>query len=105
MLSRRLARRDRRVEKDQGVRESSIEHRVCERARENGWLVRKLAWIGRRGAPDRLFMKGGVAIFVEFKQSKKKAAAHQNQEHVKMRAAGMYVLIIDNVELGYEVFR
>lgn len=105
MLSQRLLKRDRRVEKDKGVRESSIEHRVTERAKENGWLVRKLSWIGRRGAPDRLFMKAGVVVFVEFKQAKKKPREHQNQEHIKLRAAGMYVVIIDNVELGYEIFR
>lgn len=104
-LSRRIAARSTEGEKDQGVRESSIERKVTDFAKRNGWIVRKLKWINRNGAPDRLFMKGGVCVFVEFKQSKKKARTNQSQEHEKLRAAGMHVVLVDNKEHGFEIFQ
>lgn len=85
-------------------RESVIETCVVNRAKECGWLVRKLAWIGRRGAPDRLFMKDGLAVFVEFKAANEKPDLHQVREIRRMRAAGMTVHVIDNIADGYALF-
>lgn len=47
--------------------ESSVEDYVCTEAEKHGWLVRKLAWIGRRGGPDRFFLKDGRIVLIEFK--------------------------------------
>lgn len=41
------------------LRESDIERRLVERVKELGGEVRKVKWIGRRGAPDRLVMLPG----------------------------------------------
>lgn len=38
------------------MRESQIEKYLCDRVKELGGEVRKVQWIGRRGAPDRLVM-------------------------------------------------
>lgn len=48
--------------------EFPIERAVCDWAEANGWHVRKLKWEGRRGAPDRLFVKDGRVVFIEFKK-------------------------------------
>lgn len=84
--------------------ESVIEGTVCGHAEMNGWLVRKLSWIGRRGAPDRLFMKGGRALFIEFKATGEKPDPIQVREIERMRKAGMEVHIIDSIEVGCALF-
>jgi hypothetical protein len=84
--------------------ESVIEGAVCDYATVRGWLVRKLGWIGRRGAPDRLFMKGGRAIFVEFKATGEKPDPIQVREIARMRSAGMEVHVIDDIEAGNALF-
>lgn len=40
------------------MRESKVEKHLVARAEEHGALVRKLAYIGRRGAPDRMVVWG-----------------------------------------------
>jgi hypothetical protein len=40
------------------VRESDIERHLVKRVKELGGEVRKVQWIGRRGAPDRLVLRG-----------------------------------------------
>ena len=80
--------------------ESAIEKKVCAYGTKTGWLVRKLQWIGRHGAPDRLFMMAGFVLFIEFKQRGKKPTEHQRIEHERLRAAGMIVHIVDDVDNG-----
>lgn len=81
--------------------ESYIEKKVVARFQENGWLVRKLAWIGRVGAPDRILMKNSVCVFIEFKSKGEKPRPTQVIEHKKMRNAGMEIYVIDNIEDGF----
>lgn len=84
--------------------ESVIEGAVCDYATVRGWLVRKLSWIGRRGAPDRIFMKGGRIIFIEFKATGETPDPIQVREIARMRAAGMEVHVIDDIEAGCALF-
>lgn len=86
------------------ISESVIEGSVCAHSEMNGWLVRKLSWIGRRGAPDRLFMKGGRALFIEFKATGEKPDPLQVREIERMRKAGMEVHVIDDIEVGCALF-
>ena len=46
------------------MKESSIEQAACRKAKAAGWLPIKL---GQSGMPDRLFVKDGEAVFIEFK--------------------------------------
>lgn len=95
------------------MRERDIEAHLVKRVKELGGEVRKVKWIGRRGAPDRLVMlprvtefrsdgsfhtQGSPAIFVELKAPGKKAKAHQLREHKRMRAMGQRVVVIDSIE-------
>lgn len=75
--------------------ESVIEDYVCERAAAQGWYVRKLKWIGRLGAPDRFFAKGGRIVFIEFKRPGEKARRTQKDEIEEMKAAGIEVHVCD----------
>lgn len=94
------------------MRESTIEKYLVQRVKELGGEVRKVQWIGRRGAPDRLVM--GVAccarlwpgddlsytthVWVELKAPGEKPEAHQVREHERMRKMGQRVVVIDSIE-------
>lgn len=83
------------------MRESVIEDHLVARVRELGGECRKVQWIGRRGAPDRLVMMPNVArstIWVELKAPGEKAKPHQKREHDRMRAMGQRVVVIDSIE-------
>ena len=47
--------------------EKELEAACTRYAREQGWLSIKLENTGHTGIPDRLFLKDGRAVFVEFK--------------------------------------
>lgn len=93
-------------------RESKIEAYLVKRVHEKGGEIRKVKWIGRRGAPDRLVMlpdrppqdyelMGGKAprvIWIELKAPGVEAEPHQLREHERMRNFGMVVFIIDSIE-------
>lgn len=87
-----------------GKREVAIERKVISIAQERGWLVRKLQWNGRRGAPDRIFIKGGICIFAEFKKRHKDLQVQQKLEARRLIEHGACVVRIDNIELGREIF-
>jgi hypothetical protein len=86
------------------MRESEIEKYLVKRVKELGGEVRKVKWIGRRGAPDRLVMMPlqewdtETTIWVELKATGKVAEPHQLREHRRMRAMGQYVKVIDSLE-------
>lgn len=96
------------------MRESDIESYLVERVKALGGEVRKVKWIGRRGAPDRLVMlPPGIAIcpgpeygrtmWVELKAPGEKAKPHQLREHARMKAMGQRVEIVDSFERVDEV--
>ena len=84
------------------MRESIIEKYLVKRVKELGGEVRKVKWIGRAGAPDRLVMLPNHwwhrTIWVELKATGKVAEPHQLREHKRMGAVGQYVVVIDSIE-------
>lgn len=85
--------------------EKAIEHRVVKLAKTYGAEVRKVRWIGRNGAPDRIVMlPDGRVIWIEFKAPGKRPTLQQQAEHARMRAVGQTVLVIDSVEGAEGVF-
>jgi len=81
------------------MRESNVEGPVVFRAERAGFYVRKVYWVGRAGAPDRLFArKDRGQVYIEFKRPGGAPDSHQVREHKKMRAAGIEVHICDNVQ-------
>jgi len=88
------------------MRESEIEAYLVKRVKELGGEVRKVQWIGRNGAPDRLVMLPlWETIWVELKATGEKAKPHQKREHERMRAMGQYVVVIDSIEGVEELLR
>lgn len=102
------------------MRERDIEKYLVTRVAAIGGEVRKVKWIGRRGAPDRLVMlpecydpfdgsgssrcpaktvwvelkrPGGLATFPKNAHERK-----QDREHKRMRKVGQRVVVIDSLE-------
>jgi hypothetical protein len=86
------------------VLEASIEAFVIKFAEDRGWFYRKVAWLGRRAAPDRIFARDGRIVFVEFKRPGEEPRALQRREIARMRAAGIEVHVIDDVDAGMRLF-
>lgn len=91
------------------MRESEIEKYLVTKVKALGGEVRKVKWIGRRGAPDRLVMfpvtnqkfiggMWGTTLWVELKATGKIPEPHQLREHVRMRRVGQRVVVIDSIE-------
>lgn len=100
------------------MKESDIEAYLVARVEARGGEVRKVQWIGRSKAPDRVVMLPAMTDFtapivyhysrifwVELKAPGKKATfpsnAHeraQEREHKRMREVGQVVLVIDSKE-------
>lgn len=85
--------------------EAVVENDVVDFAQRRGWLVRKLKYIGRRNAADRLFVRAGRVVFVEFKRpGGEPPRPGQEREIARLKAHGAEVYVIDNREDGYAVF-
>lgn len=93
------------------LRERDIEKHLVTRVKALGGEVRKVQWIGRRGAPDRLVMLPPLEInqknfkcrkhrttWVELKAPGVKPESYQLREHVRMRKMGQHVVVIDGIE-------
>lgn len=98
------------------MRERDIEAHLVKRVKELGGECRKVAWVGRVGAPDRLVMlpRGRAStgrfttcstIWVELKNPDTiktfPANAHeraQHREHDRMRMLGQVVAVIGTIE-------
>mgnify|MGYP003641166653 CR=1 FL=1 len=78
--------------------ESAVENPVVARAESAGYFVRKVSWPGRKGAPDRVFSRPDRGtVWIEFKDDGKEPGTIQQNEHKRMRAAGMEVHVCDNI--------
>jgi hypothetical protein len=91
------------------MRERDIEAHLVKRVNALGGEVRKVKWIGRHGAPDRLVMLPygfvvaghadyGQSVWVELKATGVKPETHQLREHERMRKMGQRVVVIDSIE-------
>jgi len=79
------------------MREGPIEAYLVSEAERQSWLVRKVGWIGRKDAPDRVLMKG-VTLWVEAKATGEVPRPSQLREHERMRKAGQLVYVVDSFE-------
>lgn len=105
------------------MRESDIESHLVARVKALGGEVRKVVWVGRQGAPDRLvmlpsyirstsFMGAPETVWVELKNPDTiktfPANPHerkQHREHERMRAMGQRVVVIGTIEQVEELLR
>ena len=80
-------------------KEQKIEDRVVHLAEREGFFTRKMSYVGRRAACDRLFAREDRGeVWIEFKKTGDDARLLQDLEHERMRAAGMETHVVDSVE-------
>lgn len=109
------------------LRERDIEKHLVKRVKELGGEVRKVQWVGRDSAPDRVVMLptrivtrepvgcvglSACTIWVELKNPETiktfPANAHerkQDREHKRMRKMGQRVEVIGTIEQVEELLR
>jgi hypothetical protein len=82
------------------IKEESNETYLKRRMKETGGETRKVKWVGRRGAPDRLvgWKTLGRYAFVELKEESQPWGLqdHQRREIEWMKACGLRVAILSN---------
>lgn len=81
------------------MRESRVENNLVRGVKRQGGDVRKVAWLGRKHAPDRLVLwpLHSAHDLVELKAPGKTARAGQAREHDRLRAAGFNVYVLDTI--------
>ncbi|EHU1404053.1 TPA: VRR-NUC domain-containing protein [Acinetobacter baumannii] len=80
------------------MRESVIEKYLVDKVKALGGEVRKVKWISRNSAPDRLVMLPDNTFWAELKAPKEKPTPAQAREHERMRKMGQRVEVIDSIE-------
>lgn len=79
--------------------ERTVEAHLVKVVKAAGGEIRKVSWGPmHRGAPDRFVMFPWGCCFIELKRPGKKAEAHQEREHARMRRLGQKVLVLDSIE-------
>ena len=80
-----------------GAEKKAEDHFVA-RIEEDGGEVRKLQWIGRRGAPDRFAAVYYWHGFAEIKAPGEPLQDHQEREIERLISLGVNVVVLDSVE-------
>lgn len=78
--------------------ESKIEKPACEAAPGTVGLSVSFKTHNNKGAPDRMFMKAGNVLFVEFKDPDGYLSKLQIYEHKQYAKKGVKVHVIDSIE-------
>lgn len=76
------------------VRERDVERYLVKRVKECGGEIRKVKWLGRRGAPDRRVMLAPFPVWVEVKRPGQRATRAQTREHNRMRTHSEKVTVV-----------
>lgn len=86
--------------------ERKLELELVKLARAEGWFCRKLRWIGRNGAPDRLLITpAGQLHWVELKSPGKQPSAVQRLEHRELERFHQLVRVVDNLTDLKRIFK
>ena len=81
------------------MRESQVEAYLVKQVKLAGGATRKLRWLCRNGAPDRVVLFGdGTLVFVEVKRPGGRVRLEQKLEHDDLRKLGQTVLVIETLE-------
>jgi hypothetical protein len=87
------------------TREIEIERPASQYAELRGWFEVKIMQASKRGFPDRFYARAGRVVLVEYKAPGEQASTQQAKRHRELRAAGVEVHVIDNLEVARELFR
>ena len=90
-------------------RESQVEQRIIDRAKEHKGTAYKFTSPGRRSVPDRLVVCACIPLelrplFIEAKRPGKDATDPQKREHRKLRDRGATVFVADDYNIVDAIF-
>ncbi|CAM3776944.1 SNF2-related protein [Litorimonas haliclonae] len=85
--------------------ESHIQKKVGEFAKAQGWRAYPFRSVNHNAIPDRIYFRKSQTKMIEFKDAGEEPTPLQAYEIRELRAEGMDVHVIDNVEDGKDVFR
>lgn len=80
-----------------------VENTAVAKAERAGWESRKVKWVGRRGAMDRVFFGFGRCVFIEFKPKGVVPVGQQAREIKKLKALYPEIHVCDTVEAALEI--
>ncbi len=80
------------------MRERLIEAHLIQHVKALGGEIRKVSWIGRRGAPDRLVLLPTRHFFAEIKAPGEVPKPHQQREIDRLTRYGVEVQVIDSLD-------
>ncbi len=87
------------------AREANEENESVIWAENNGWEVRKMQYIGRRGCADRFFFGHGAIVPIEFKREGKDPDTFQDKDHKKLAKVGVKVHVCRSLAEVQEILR
>lgn len=87
------------------MREIEIEQPASKFAETRGWFEIKIMRASKKGFPDRLYIRAGRTIYVEYKAPKETPTHQQLKRHKEMRDHGAEVFVIDDLERAHELFK
>lgn len=76
--------------------EGAVRSHLRKTAIAAGFNHRKVRWIGYRNCPDEFVFGHGTSAFIEVKRPGEPATDAQVREHVRLRAAGLRVFVVDS---------
>ena len=82
------------------MRESTIERAVCAYAKTKGCLTLKLSGQNQKGQPDRMFLRDGRVMFIEFKAPGKRPSALQSRWLERLTEHTFHAACCDDIEAG-----
>ena len=85
-------------------RESKVEKTSRLLAEKRGWFQVKIEKASINGFPDRLFIKDGKTIYVEFKSDMGKLRPEQERVISTMREHGAEVYVVSTLEGANVIF-
>lgn len=91
---------------DDDARERDVERPAHKYAKERGWFAEKIEKTTRKGFPDHFFARNGKIILIEFKRpSKPDARMQQEKRHRELRAAGVTVYVVSDLDHAKRILR
>ena len=84
------------------ILESTIEKACIDWAKCRGWLSYKFVSPNVRGVPDRIFLREGKTVFVEFKKPTGKLSTPQKRQIETLKAYDFKVFVISSLE-GFKI--
>lgn len=85
------------------ISERNIEMNVSKYATLTGWWTSKFTSPSKAGVPDRIFIKNGKTLFIEFKATGEKPRKLQVEIIKQMREKGATVYVVDDIQTGKDI--